>query len=79
MTYYLEFSGVYRRLKKSFFRFVRQLPFIKGKVQDEIAKSTQGMEKTFHKGAKDHAYQTQLPKKGLTEVKMIFELYHLVI
>ena len=57
-------------MKKSAFRFIRQLPIIKGKVKDEIEKSTRGMEETFHKGAKGQQYLQTLPKKGLSEVRI---------
>ena len=60
--------GLFTRFKKSIFRFIRQLPIIKGKVQDEIDKSNRGMEDAFHKGAKGQDYLQALPAKGLTEV-----------
>ena len=47
---------------------LKKLPYIRDKVEEELLKTTQSMEKTFHASAKGQQYLQTLPAKGLTDV-----------
>ncbi len=53
------------RFKKSFFKFVRTLPFVKAKIQKEMQGTVDSLEKTFNRGLEDFPYYEGLPKKGM--------------
>ena len=56
------------RAKKSFFRFVRSLPFVKGRIEKEIEGTVTSLQKSFNKGLDSFSYYQALPRDGLTEV-----------
>jgi len=57
-------ESLWKRLKKSFFRFVRRLPIVGGLIKREMAKTVESMEEEMQANA-DMPYYTQLPPNGL--------------
>ncbi|CAH1795552.1 unnamed protein product, partial [Owenia fusiformis] len=62
------------RIRKSFFKFVRKLPIIRDKVQEEIEKTTKGIENGFNKDAGGMPYIKKLPPKGLSHDEVMKEI-----
>ena len=70
--YFLTFlTALTNRVKKTVFRWAKKLPFVSGKVNDEINKTANSLEETFHSSAKNQEYLQILPKKGLDEVRFM--------
>lgn len=63
---------------KSFFKFVKNLPIIKGYIQKEVDKNAKGVEEGFQRGVGKLTYIKTLPKKGLSEVSS-FNLYFIIM
>ena len=64
-------SALKQRITKSFFKFVKGLPIIKGKIAKEVDKNAKGIEDGFNKGVGKLPYVQRLPKKGLTGVSCL--------
>ena len=64
----LSIPGLKSRVKKNFFKFVKSLPIIKGKIAEEVDKNAKGIEDGFNKGVGKLPYVHRLPAKGLTAV-----------
>lgn len=62
------FAALKERFIKSFFKFVKSLPIIKGKIAQEVAKNAKGVEEGFQRGVGSLPYVKKLPKKGLSQV-----------
>ena len=63
------------RTKKSFFHLVKKIPYIKNKIDEELGKTRQEFEETFHKAAKGQSYLQTLPARGLTEVTYLVKQF----
>ena len=61
-------SALKQRFTKSFFKFVKSLPIIRGKIAKEVDKNAKGIEDGFNKGVGKLPYVHKLPEKGLTGV-----------
>lgn len=68
IVFLVVYEGFVGRLKKSIFRLVRNLPFVRGMIASEMGKQRHSMEESFHKSAKGETYVEKLPAKGLSEV-----------
>ena len=64
-------SALSNRAKKSFFRFVRSLPFVKGRIEKEIEGTVTSLQKSFNKGLDNFSYYQALPREGLSEVNYL--------
>ncbi|KAK2160004.1 hypothetical protein LSH36_142g07003 [Paralvinella palmiformis] len=67
-------TGLVYRIKKSTFRFVRKLPYVRTKIKEEMAKTYNELENTFHSATKGQSFVQKLPDKGLNEVDVLKEL-----
>ena len=66
---YFCYSGLKERFLKSFFKFVKCLPIVKGQIKKEVDKNARGVEESFQKGIGNMLYVKALPRKGLSEVR----------
>ncbi|KAL5018188.1 hypothetical protein ScPMuIL_003910 [Solemya velum] len=66
-------ESLWIRLKKSFFKFVKCLPFIKGKIASEQDKISREIEESVLKADKGRSYVTELPKQGLSSADVLKE------
>lgn len=64
-------SALKQRVTKSFFKFVKSLPIIRGKIAHEVDKNAKGIEDGFNKGVGKLPYVHKLPEKGLTGVSLL--------
>ncbi|KAH3871561.1 sphingosine-1-phosphate lyase 1-like [Dreissena polymorpha] len=62
------------RIVKGFFKFVKNLPIVKGKIQKEVDKNAKGVEDGFQKGIGSLPYVKRLPAKGMSEAQIMKEL-----
>ncbi|XP_052766123.1 sphingosine-1-phosphate lyase 1-like isoform X1 [Mya arenaria] len=62
------------RVKKSFFKFVKNLPIVKGMIQKEVDKNAKGVQESFQNATGGMPYVVQLPKKGMSEQQIMKEL-----
>ncbi len=70
----LQEDSLTTRVKKSFFKFMRSLPFVKAKIEKEMKGTIDSLEKTFNRGLEDFPYYEGLPQKGYTEKEVMEEL-----
>jgi hypothetical protein len=61
-------SALEERFKKSFFKFVKGLPIIKGQIAKELDKNAKGVEEGYRRGVGSLPYVKRLPAKGLSHV-----------
>ena len=64
-------SGLTARAKKQFFKIVRKLPYVRGRIAREIESSLKGLEDGFSKDVGTLKYVHKLPLKGLTVVSLL--------
>ena len=64
----------YIRWKKGFFRFIRSIPFVNGRVMKELNKAIKDMEKTTFAAKPGETHRLELPKKGLSTEEVINEV-----
>ena len=69
-------SALSNRAKKSFFRFVRSLPFVKGRIEKEIEGTVTSLQKSFNKGLDNFSYYQELPREGLSEVNYLYTFHY---
>ena len=69
-----EDERLWPRVKRAVFRTVRTLPLVRGKIQKEIAKSLQNIEKTTFAAKPGEKFRLSLPEKGLSHVEIIQEV-----
>lgn len=69
-----EEKSLKQRITKGFFKFVKGLPIIKGKIAVEVAKNAKGIEDGFNKGVGKLPYVQRLPQKGLNRDQIRKEL-----
>jgi len=63
------------RIKKSFFKNIKKIPFIKAKIDRELAPALRGMDETFNpKSVRDQGYIQELPEKGISEEEVLKSL-----
>ena len=56
-------------MKKSFFRNVRKIPFVKAKIEQEMSGMMTSLLATFNsKSVVEQGYVQKLPEKGLSQV-----------
>lgn len=70
LVYWNFYAGLKERFLKSFFKFVKGLPIIRGQIKKEVDKNAKGVEESFQKGVGNLPYVKTLPKKGLSEVNL---------
>ena len=56
------------RVRKTAFKFLKKLPMVKNKVNEEMAKTEASMVATLHSGMKDQSFIQRLPAEGMNEV-----------
>ena len=66
-----------QRAIKTFFKTVRMIPGIGGKINREVAKSLATLEKDAFTPKPGETYRTELPKKGLSHDKVMNEMSRL--
>ncbi|XP_067672506.1 sphingosine-1-phosphate lyase 1-like [Haliotis asinina] len=62
------------RSKRTFFKWMKKIPYVKKKIEEELEKNVKGMEKSLCHGTEGSAFVLKLPKEGLTEVELTKEL-----
>ncbi|XP_050394142.1 sphingosine-1-phosphate lyase 1 [Patella vulgata] len=62
------------RGKKEFFRLIKKIPYVKAKIDAEMAKTTKSMVESLYKDHAGHGYVCQIPMKGYSEKELILEL-----
>ena len=62
------------RLKKTLFRWLRRLPFVRAKVAAEMAKAQAGMAESLLKEIPGEVVRAELPEKGVAKEELLREL-----
>ena len=62
------------RVKKSIFRWIRKLPFVRAKVQAEMRKAKDGLGKSLLKEIKGEVVREELPVEGVAQKELLREL-----
>ncbi|XP_076064939.1 sphingosine-1-phosphate lyase [Oratosquilla oratoria] len=66
-------ESLFVRGKKFFFRLVRRIPQVRAKIEEEINKVSESMEKEMNENIKHAGYLTSLPSKGWSVEEIIKE------
>ncbi len=66
----LSLAALKERATKSFFKLMRSLPYVKGKIEKEMSSTARDIEESFNKNIGDEGYMTHLPKEGMSEVNV---------
>lgn len=65
------FSGIAQRTKKRFFRWIRILPAVRRKIENEIGKVSESMEASVRERTANMDYYTSLPGYGLSKEEIL--------
>ncbi|EYC23831.1 hypothetical protein Y032_0015g2855 [Ancylostoma ceylanicum] len=57
--------GIRKRLLRRFFSIVKCVPWVRRKINDEIAKIEESLHKTIHEHDGEHQFLTQIPTKAM--------------
>ncbi|KAL3877655.1 hypothetical protein ACJMK2_035330 [Sinanodonta woodiana] len=74
-------ESLVQRFKKAFFKYVKRLPIIKGRIDKEMIKYAKELELGYNKGIGPSGYLLHLPKKGLTadDIRRELQNYHSMV
>lgn len=67
-------KSLQERVKKGFFKFIRRMPLLKNKIQNEIQQSLETMEKSAFPVKPGETFYLKLPAKGLQENDLLKEI-----
>lgn len=62
------------RAKKKFFKWIRLLPPVRRRIEEEIAKAAADMEKSTAERTKHMQYYTTLPMLGLSKAELLMQI-----
>ncbi|XP_071952664.1 sphingosine-1-phosphate lyase 1-like [Antedon mediterranea] len=60
-----------QRIKKSIFTCVRSMPYIKGRIKEQLDVAKAGLQEELFRGTEGSTYITALPKHGLTRKEIL--------
>lgn len=65
------FTGIWLRSKKKFFQYVKKLPSVRHKIDEELSKTNQNFENEISKSCAKLYYNLELPENGLSNEKIL--------
>ena len=71
---FMQDEGIVSRSKKTFFKLVRILPFIKDKIETELNSKKADLENEVGRQRKGETYTTKLPKTGISKDRLLMHV-----